>query len=81
LFRLSTFFLAGEITFLYYNIRCFVGLLQFALDGFFYEFVTPGGGWFSNNSVLLIAIVAFSIGKVAKCFKHKKSTAKDLPIV
>jgi NADH:ubiquinone oxidoreductase subunit K len=33
---------------------------------------TLGGGWFSNNSVLLIAIVAFSIGKYS-VFKHKKT--------
>jgi hypothetical protein len=73
LFRLSTFFLfaLGEITFLYYNLYVvFVGLLQFALDGFFMS-STPGGGWFSNNSVLLIAMY-FSIGKYSEVFFKQK---------
>jgi signal transduction histidine kinase/CheY-like chemotaxis protein len=74
------FFALREITFLYYSLYVvFVGLLQFALDGFFYEFVTPGGGWFSNNSVLLIAIVAvFLSGKYSEVFLNIKKYSKKI---
>jgi hypothetical protein len=62
---------------LYYSLYVvFVGLLQFALDGFFMS-SSPGGGWFSNNSVLLIAIVAVSIRKEClEVFLNVKDTTK-----
>jgi signal transduction histidine kinase/ActR/RegA family two-component response regulator len=74
------FFALREITFLYYSLYVvFVGLLQFALDGFFYEFVTPYAGWFSNNSVLLIAIVAvFLSGKYSEVFLNIKKHSKSI---
>lgn len=74
------FFALREITFLYYSLYVvFVGLLQFALDGFFYEFVTPYAGWFSNNSVLLIAIVAvFLSGKYSEVFLNIKRHSKSI---
>jgi hypothetical protein len=38
---------------------------------------SPGGGWFSNNSVLLIAIVAVSIRKEClEVFLNVKDTTK-----
>ena len=74
------FFALKEITFLYYSLYVvFVGLLQFALDGFFYEFVTPSGGWFSNKAVLLIAIVAvFLSGKYSEVFLNIKKYGKNI---
>lgn len=74
------FFALREITFLYYSLYVvFVGLLQFALDGFFYEFVTPYAGWFSNNSVLLIAIVAvFLSGKYSEVFLNIKKHSRSI---
>ena len=61
------FFALRNRIFLYYSLYVvFVGLLQFALDGFFNEFVTPDAGWFSNHSVLFIAIIAvFSASQTA----------------
>lgn len=64
------FFALGEKTFLYYSLYVvFIGLLQFALDGFFFKYLTPHGGWFSNHSVLLLAIIAaFLSGKYSEVF-------------
>ncbi|MBP2284554.1 signal transduction histidine kinase/ActR/RegA family two-component response regulator [Flavobacterium sp. CG_23.5] len=64
------FFALREKTFLYYSLYVvFVGLLQFSLDGYFYQLVTPDGGWFSNRAVLLFAIVgALLSGKYSEVF-------------
>ena len=75
------FFLAlSEKVFLYYSLYVFfMGLLQFALDGFFFKFVTPNGGWFSNHSVLFIAIVAvFLSGKYSELFLKIKDNSKNI---
>jgi len=77
------FYALGKITFLYYSLYVvFVGLLQFALDGFFYEFVTPFGGWFSNHSVLFIAIIAvFLSGKYSEVFLKIKKYSRTIYIL
>ncbi|PKH67402.1 hybrid sensor histidine kinase/response regulator [Flavobacterium sp. ALD4] len=77
------FFALRNFTFLYYSLYViFVGLLQFALDGFFYEFVTPDAGWFSNHSVLLIAIIAvFLSGKYSEVFLKIKKHSKMIYIL
>lgn len=77
------FFALGEITFLYYSLYVvFVGLLQFALDGFFYEYVTPNSGWFSNHAVLFIAIIAvFLSGKYSEVFLKIKKHSKAIYIL
>ncbi len=64
------FFGLRDKTFIYYSLYVvFVGLLQFALDGYFYKYMAPGGGWFSNHSVLLIAIIAALLsGKYSEVF-------------
>jgi signal transduction histidine kinase/CheY-like chemotaxis protein len=74
------FFALKENTFLYYSLYVVsVGLLQFALDGFFYQFVTPGGGWFSNHAVLFFAIIgAFLSGKYSEVFLNIKTHSKIL---
>lgn len=77
------FYALGNFTFLYYSLYVvFVGLLQFALDGFFYEFVTPFGGWFSNHSVLFIAIIAvFLSGKYSEVFLKIKKYSRTIYIL
>jgi signal transduction histidine kinase/ActR/RegA family two-component response regulator len=78
------FFLAlRNTTFLYYSLYVvFVGLLQFALDGLFYEFITPDAGWFSNHSVLFIAIIAvFLTGKYSEVFLKIKTHSKRIYIL
>ena len=74
------FFALKENTFLYYSLYVIsVGLLQFALDGFFYQYVTPGGGWFSNHAVLFFAIIgAFLSGKYSEVFLNIKTHSKLL---
>jgi hypothetical protein len=44
----------------------------------FYEFVTPNAGWFSNHSVLLIAIVAVLSGKYSEVFLNIKGINKTI---
>jgi signal transduction histidine kinase/CheY-like chemotaxis protein len=74
------FFALRESTFLYYSLYVFfVGILQFALDGFFFQYVTPGGGWFSNHAVLFFAIIgAFLSGKYSEVFLNIKKHSKAL---
>lgn len=74
------FFALRESTFLYYSLYVVsVGLLQFALDGFFYQYVTPGGGWFSNHAVLFFAIIgAFLSGKYSEVFFKIKYMSKSI---
>ncbi len=36
----------------------FVGLLQFSLDGFFHQYITPQAGWLNDRAVLLIACIS-----------------------
>ena len=77
------FFALNEKIFLYYSLYVlFVGLLQFALDGFFYKYVTPYAGWFSNHSVLFIAIIAvFLSGKYSELFLDIKKNSKKIYIL
>ncbi|WP_235832110.1 hybrid sensor histidine kinase/response regulator [Flavobacterium ranwuense] len=73
------FFALRTKTFLYYSLYVvFIGLMQFSLDGYFYELITPGGGWFSNHAVLFFAMMAgFLLGKYSEVFlnikKHNKT--------
>lgn len=74
------FFALGEKIFLYYSLYViFVGLLQFSLDGFFFQFITPYAGWFSNHAVLFIAIIAvFLSGKYSELFLKIKTNSKKI---
>jgi signal transduction histidine kinase/ActR/RegA family two-component response regulator len=64
------FFGLRERTFIYYSLYVvFIGLLQFSLDGYFYQYFTPGGGWFSQRSVLIFATIsAFLLGRYSQIF-------------
>ncbi|MES2239698.1 MAG: 7TM diverse intracellular signaling domain-containing protein [Bacteroidota bacterium] len=76
------FFFIGlkESTFLYYSLYVVsVGLLQFALDGYFYQYITPDGGWFSNHAVLFLAIIgAFLSGKYSEKFLKVNENSKSI---
>lgn len=51
------YFTTKENVFLYYSLYVVsVGLLQFSLDGYFYEFIFPNVNWFSSKSVLFFAV-------------------------
>ena len=64
------FFGLREKTFLYYSLYVvFIGLMQFALDGYFYQLITPDSGWFSQHAVLLFAMIAgILLGKYSEVF-------------
>ena len=64
------FFALREKTFLYYSLYVvFIGLMQFAIDGYFYQLIAPNGGWFASHSVLLFAMVAgILLGKYSEVF-------------
>lgn len=64
------FFGLREKTFLYYSLYVvFIGLMQFALDGYFYQLFTPNSGWFSQHAVLLFAMIAgILLGKYSEVF-------------
>ena len=76
------FFFVGlkESMFLYYSLYViFIGLLQFALDGYFYQYITPNGGWFSNHAVLLFAIIgAYLAAKYAEVFFNIKQYSTSI---
>ena len=51
--------------------------MQFSLDGFFFKYITPNGGWLSNHAVLLLAIVAaFLSGKYSEVFLKIKDNSR-----
>jgi signal transduction histidine kinase/CheY-like chemotaxis protein len=64
------FFAMRERTFLYYSLYVvFIGLLQFSVDGYFFQFITPNSGWFSLHSVIIFATIAnFLLGRYAQIF-------------
>jgi two-component system, sensor histidine kinase LadS len=76
------FFFIGlkEPIFLYYSLYvASVGLLQFALDGYFFQYITPEGGWLSNHAVLFLAIIgAFLSGKYSELFLKVKENSHTI---
>ncbi|MFN3754943.1 7TM diverse intracellular signaling domain-containing protein [Flavobacterium sp.] len=74
------FFGMRDKTFLYYSMYVvFIGLLQFAIDGYFFQFITPESGWLSLHSVILFACFAnFFLGKYAQVFLKIKAYNKTI---
>lgn len=72
------FFGLKDRTFLYYSLYVvFIGLMQFALDGYFYKIVMPNSGWFSLHAVLLFAMTAgILLGKYSEVFLKIKQHNK-----
>lgn len=75
------FFALGERSFLFYSIYVVsVGLLQFALDGYFFQYLGPGGGWFSNHAVVLFAIISGGfLGKYSEVYLNIRQSNSILP--
>jgi signal transduction histidine kinase/CheY-like chemotaxis protein len=49
-------------------------LLHLGLDGYFYQYVTPNGGWFSNNAVLIFATFsAMAFGRYTQVYLSVKT--------
>ncbi|WP_333600557.1 hybrid sensor histidine kinase/response regulator [Flavobacterium sp.] len=76
------FFAMRDKTFLYYSLYVvFIGLLQFSVDGYFYEFITPQSGWLSLHSVILFATIAnFFLGRYAQIFLKIKDYSRLITI-
>lgn len=74
------FFAVQERSFLYYSLYVgFVALLQFALDGFFYQYFAPNASSFSLKAVLLFAILStLFFTKYAQWFLNVNSHFKLL---
>ncbi|WP_162128150.1 hybrid sensor histidine kinase/response regulator [Flavobacterium phycosphaerae] len=64
------YFAMRDRTFLFYSFYVvFIGLLQFAIDGYFYKFITPDAGWFSIHAVVIFACFAnFFLGRYAQVY-------------
>lgn len=74
------YFAMREKSFLYYSLYViFIGMLQFSLDGYFYQFFTPGAGWLSQHAVILSATVGnFFLGRYAQVFLRVNQYSKIL---
>jgi len=74
------FFAMRDRTFLYYSLYIvFIGLLQFSIDGYFYQFITPQSGWFSLHAVVIFACIAnFFLGRYAQVFLKIKEYNKTI---
>lgn len=74
------FFALREKTFLYYSMYVlFIGLMQFSLDGYFYQLFAPGSGWLSRHAVLFFALIAaVFLGKYGEVFLRIKEVNKTL---
>lgn len=68
------YFAMKEKSFLYYSLYViFIGLLQFSVDGFFYQYFAPDTIWVSSHCVLISATVAnFFLGKYSQTFLNIK---------
>ena len=69
------YFALHERVFAFYSLYIFaIGLMQFSIDGYFYQFITPNGGYFSLRSVLIFAAFAtFFLGRYSQLFLHLKT--------
>lgn len=70
----------GDRVFIYYGLYVlFIALMEFSLDGFFHQYVTPQGGWLSDKTVLLTAFISlFFFGRYGDRFLDLK---KNSPIL
>ncbi|MBR9859288.1 response regulator [bacterium] len=61
-------------TFLYYSLYVFfIALMQFAIDGFAHQYITPDASWLNDRMVLIMAfIAAFFLGKYGEFFLNMK---------
>ncbi len=68
------YFAMKEKSFLFYSLYvAFIGLLQFSVDGYFYQYFAPDNGWLSSHSVIIFATIAnFFLGKYSQVFLNIK---------
>ncbi len=77
---LFLYFALRERSFLYYSMYALgVAFLQFAIDGYFYQYLAPSGGWFSQRMVLIAAsLSAICLGKYSELFLNIKRHSNTL---
>ncbi|MBZ9728715.1 response regulator [Salegentibacter sp. JZCK2] len=77
------FFALGEKSFVYYSMYVVtVGLLQFSLDGYFFQYFGPGGGWLSNHAVVLFAIISGGfLGRYSEVYLNIRQSNSIMPII
>lgn len=68
------YFAMKDISFLYYSLYVVsVGLCQFALDGFYHQYIGTGNSWLSLHAVIIFAILcSFFFGKYSQNFLEMK---------
>ncbi|MBC7383183.1 MAG: hybrid sensor histidine kinase/response regulator, partial [Bacteroidia bacterium] len=69
------FFIAlGDWVFFYYGCYViFIALMQFSLDGYFYQYFASSGGWFSQRAVIIFAAISrIFLGKYGEVFLNIK---------
>ena len=68
---------------LYYSMYVItVGFLQFSLDGYFYQYIGPGGGWLSQHAVVLFAIISAGfLGRYSEVYLNIKHGNSFFPKV
>lgn len=78
IFYLFFFVSLQERTFLYYGLYVlFIGLLQFGLDGFLFQYILPSGGWLNSRAVIILALIStFFLIKYAEHFLELNSNLK-----
>lgn len=72
------FFALKERIFLYYTLYVgFVGLCQFALDGFFHQYIDQSNSWISLHAVIIFAIAgSYFFGKYSELVLDIKRNSK-----
>ncbi len=67
-----------ERTFLYYGLYVlFIGLLQFSLDGFVFQYILSSSNWLNSRAVIMLALIAnFFLLKYAEHFLNLKSNLR-----
>lgn len=77
------YFAMKEKSFLFYSLYVtFIGLLQFSVDGYFYQYFAPNNGWLSSHSVIIFATVAnFFLGKYSEVYLNIKKYSLTIYIM
>lgn len=76
------YFALDERIFLYYSlyVAC-VGLCQFALDGFFHQYIDRSNSWINLHAVIIFAIAAaYLFGKYSELVLNIKQNSKSVYI-
>ncbi|MBC7745456.1 MAG: response regulator [Flavobacterium sp.] len=76
------YFALNERIFLYYTLYVtFVGLCQFALDGFFHQYVDQSTSWINQHAVIITAIAgSYFFGKYSELVLEVQEKLKNVSV-